>query len=882
MKKRLVSLLAALFLLCAGAMAEFEYEDGYRIIVGGDGKYGLENERGQIVLEQVYDEIGGFREWPDGVKRCWLIRDGKYGWYPAPDGNAVPCRMDWRPTPFSKYLIFNDQIWNLDGTPATDDLYSKLTILNHDRLAVWEFAGSKEKWEELYDSWGGRMDYASEEATILDRDLNPVYTLKCDYIDPTTGRLAAFEDFDVDPSGEKWDAGYIDVSTGEELCRKRTNLDLGEFRYDLARVFRNGAGGMNLIDMSFEKVYKKDYDHVTPFTDGYNGGYAVLCNKIWENGNITGHHCTLINDQLEELMTFDIGWDTNGLWCNGKIIVNDGDYGLYYVHDMDKRLLLKGKYVGPESDGLVRYQNEAGLWGYINAAGKNIISAAYTTAEDFHDGYGAVQDADGKWLFLDTLGRNFFGRRWDYVEHFRDGYAYVRDETGGYMINTSGQKVRPALKQLHSISDAYNPYMPVSDWSGEITETYAESHGMRIFKSDEGKYGVLDTEGKILAPGVYDTAEPSRDYGNGEYRILLKRNSRWGWVSTESFCDARWVNRPTGIFADLTIVIPENTDVYGITNVSRLVDAQGGSVDDVSYAYANIIGTGMLALREKGSEITFVLDENFREVFSLECDGMAHASEGLCMFSRDGLWGFCDLQGNVVADAAFNSVSPFCDGYAVVNRRTDKYGEQHGLINKQGEMVIPFGKYENIYGFKDGYCIIRTADHSYPDSDEIGSFIRPWHDYIIVDTDLKTCAKFTGNAHDIRINDLFVYFDKDDSVLINAQGKELMRSENIGRWYNGYCHFSENGLYGFMDEHGNKVIPAQYKDAGDFGDNGLVAVQDEEGWKYVNIQGETAFTFEHNGGYPGTFTNGYVSIDYEWYLNEKGERVAPVDQDVWS
>lgn len=881
MKKLIVCLLAALMLLCFAALAEFEYENGYRIITGADGKYGLENERGEIVLEPVYDEIGGFQEWPDYVKRCWLIQDGKYGWYPAPEGGAAPCILEDLPTPFSRYVICGEQIWNLDGTLAADTLYSKITILNHARLAVWEFTGSKEKWDELYDSWGGRMDYASEEATILDTNLNPVYTLKCDYIDPTTGTLAPFEDFDVDPSGEKWDAGYIDVNTGEELCRKRTNLDLGEFRYDLARVIRFGTGDMNLIDMTFEKVYEKDYNYISPFIDGHNGAYAVLCNRIWEGGNITGYSCTLINEKLDELMNFEIGWDNNGVWCNGRIIVNNGDYDLYYVHDMDKRLLLKGKYVGPESDGLVRYQNEAGQWGYITATGKSAVPAAYADARDFSDGYGAVQGADGKWMFLDTLGRDFFGRSWDYVERFRDGYAYVRDETGGYMINTEGQKVRPALKKLHYIEDAYNPYTPVTEWSGEIVETYAESHGMRIFKADDGKYGVLDAEGKLLAPGVYDIIEAPRDYGNGEYRAILKRNNRYGWVSTDSFCDARWINKPKGVFAGLTIVEPENTDFFGSANVRWLVDAQGNTTDDISYASANILAGNMLALREKGSEITFVLDADFREVFSLECDGISFGSDGMCAFSKDALWGFCDLLGNVVAEAAFNSVSPFCDGYAVVNRHTDRDGEQRGLINKQGEMVIPFGKYENIYGFRDGYCIIRTEDHSYPDSDKIGSFIRPWHDYVIVDTDLKTCAKFTGNAHDNRHNGLFVYYAKDDDVLIDAQGNEILRSADIGRWTNGYCYFSENGLYGFLDEEGNKVIPARYKDTGDFGDNGLVAVQDEEGWKYVNAQGETAFTFDHNGGYPGTFADGYVSINYEWYVNEKGEKVAPMEVDGW-
>lgn len=883
MKKMFICLMVLLLLLCTAAFAEFEYENGYRIIAGENGKYGLEDEYGQVVLEPVYDEIGGFQEWPDYVKRCWLIQDGKYGWFPAPGGMAVPCAFNWQPQPFSKYLIYNERIWNLNGMPATDTLYSKITIVNRSNLAVWGFTGTEEKWEELHDSWGGRMDYSTEEATILDRDLNPRYTLKCDYISPTNGALAVFDDYGVDPSGDKWDAGYIDVTTDEELCRKRTNLDLGEFRYDLARVTYGGTGKMNLIDMTFEKAYKEDFDHITPFIDGYdNHGYAVLCNKIWKDENIVGYHCILVNDELEELMSFDIGTDINGVWSNGKIIVNDGDYGLYYVHDMDKRLLLKGKYVGQSSDAMVRYQNEAGLWGYIrDHNGENIIPAAYADARDFSEGYAAVQDADGKWLFLDILGRNYFGQSWDYAESFRDGYAYVRDETGGYMINTQGKKVRPVLMQLHNISDAYIPYTPAKKWSGSIAEVYAESHGMSIFKSEDGKYGVMGKLNLLLAPGLYDMAEPPKDYGNGEYRILLRRDGRWGWVSAESFCDARWVNKPQSIFAGLTIVEPENTDFLGAANVSWLVDAQGNATDGVSYASAGTLKGGMIALREKGSNITFVLDENFREVFSLECDGISLCGDGMCAFEKDGLWGYCDLEGNVVAEPAFYRASPYSDGYAVVTHHTDLNGEEYGMINKQGEQVIPFGKYENIYGFKDGYCIIRTEDHSYPETDQYGTHTRPWHDYIIVDTDLNICTKFTGNAHDRRINDLFIYFDKDDDVLIDAQGNELLRSKNIVWWSNGYCRYMENGLYGFLNEHGNKVIPAQYKNAGDFGDNGLVAVQDEEGWKYVNAQGETAFTFDYNGGYPGTFSDGYVSIDDEWYLNEKGERVAPVDQDVW-
>lgn len=873
MKKYLACMLIVLTFLCAAAQAEYALEDGYRVIAGENGKYGLEDAAGKAVLEPVYDEIGVFFAWPDGGQRCWLVQDGKYGWYPATDGGAVPCKLESKPEIFSNYVVCDDRIWSLDGTPANDTLYARLIPLNENRLAAWEFTGTEAQWTKLYDSWGGRMDYAAGEAVILDENLEAVFSLACDFIRAESGGLCAFMDFDADPEGDQWDAGYVNPENGTIACRKRTNLDLGDFDSGYARSFQNGKGGANLIDLRFEKVFSGDYDWITAFIDGY----AVLCNEIWDGENISGYRCTLINDRLEEIMEFKTGTAVNDIWCNGQIIVNDGDYGLYYVHDLEKKLLLKGKFVGKiTTDDRVRYQNEEGRWGYISGSGENVIPAVYIDARDFSEGYAAVQDAGGKWMLINPEGENVFGCSWDYVEDFRMGHAYVRDAGGGCLINAAGEKVRPALARLHSVSDDYHPYAPLPDWDGGIAEIYAQSHGLRIFKSDEGKYGVMDADENILAPAVYDEAQPPREYGQGIYRVLLKRDERWGWCGTDGFCDAKWINCPDSVFAGLTLVSLEAGSGFGVPGDRYLVHADGGPTDNVAYAELQIIGDGILAMREKGSEITFVLDEGFRQLFSLECDTIYSVREGLCCFRKGDLWGFCDLEGNVIVEPVSSMATEFVDGYAVVTRYSDRRGEEQGLINARGELVVEFGKYAMIYGFKDGYCVIRTEDHSFPDEDEYGSFTRPWHDYIIVDTGLRTCTSFSGNAHDNRSGDLFVYFDREDSVMIDARGNEILRAESFGTWSNGYCRFKQNGLCGFLDEEGRIVLPAKYQDAGDFGDNGLAAVKDEDGWKFIDVRGETAFEFETRGSYPGAFIDGYAAVDYEWYINEKGEKVAPM------
>jgi len=289
-------------------------------------------------------------------------------------------------------------------------------------------------------------------------------------------------------------------------------------------------------------------------------------------------------------------------------------------------------------------------------------------------------------------------------------------------------------------------------------------------------------------------------------------------------------------------------------------------------------------MREAGSSITFVVDGGFRQVFSLECDSIYGQSEGLYCFSRNGLWGWCDETGRVVIEPISHMASEFSDGYAVITRYNQrKSSEEYALINARGEMMIEFGRYELIHGFEDGYAIIRAEDHSYPENPNGNGWIIPWHKYIIVDAQLNTCCEFYGNSHNLNRSGRFVYFENSDSVMIDAAGNEIHRMESIGELNHGYRRFRENGLYGFMDEAGKILLPARFADAGDFGANGLCLVRETAGseWKCINIAGETQFSV--NCSYAGNFHDDeYAVLDYEWYINEKGEISAPFSTDeMW-
>ena len=119
--------------------------------------------------------------------------------------------------------------------------------------------------------------------------------------------------------------------------------------------------------------------------------------------------------------------------------------------------------------------------------------------------------------------------------------------------------------------------------------------------------------------------------------------------------------------------------------------------------------------------------------------------------------------------------------------------------------------------------------------------------------------------------------------MIDAHGRTVARGEAIGESINGFRRYQENGLCGYMDAACSVVIPAVYADGGDFGKNGLCPVQDAQTgrWNYINAAGDTVFSVDCE--FAGSFGNDeYTVLDYDRWINERGEVIAPfVMDDAW-
>lgn len=115
-------------------------------------------------------------------------------------------------------------------------------------------------------------------------------------------------------------------------------------------------------------------------------------------------------------------------------------------------------------------------------------------------------------------------------------------------------------------------------------------------------------------------------------------------------------------------------------------------------------------VREPGHQETIYYDRNTgQEIENPKVLPGAGFTEGLCPVQVDvkGLWGYADTKGRMVIPPRFTIPGQFHEGVARVyirdESRTDA-PERPGLINRQGEWIVPPGRYEDLATFSEGRC----------------------------------------------------------------------------------------------------------------------------------------------------------------------------------
>lgn len=133
-------------------------------------------------------------------------------------------------------------------------------------------------------------------------------------------------------------------------------------------------------------------------------------------------------------------------------------------------------------------------WGLINSKGEIIIPFQYEAVSYFKEGLSSVE-LNGKYGYIDSKGKIVIPFIYDYAFEFSEGYASVCivDDSCGY-INKEGKTVIPFEYE--------------TNFGSEFSEGLAEVR-------QQGFYGFIDSNGKIIVPIKFNSPYDYNDFSDG-------------------------------------------------------------------------------------------------------------------------------------------------------------------------------------------------------------------------------------------------------------------------------------------------------------------------------------------------------------------------------
>lgn len=96
----------------------------------------------------------------------------------------------------------------------------------------------------------------------------------------------------------------------------------------------------------------------------------------------------------------------------------------------------------------------------------------------------------------------------------------------------------------------------------------------------------------------------------------------------------------------------------------------------------------------------------------------------LIPIKKNGLWGYSDINGNIVIEPKYREGDSFKEGLAVIKDfNEEKAVNKYGVINIKGDSVIK-PEYDYIKGYKNGFTVVKQGE-KYGVLNKVGNIVIP-------------------------------------------------------------------------------------------------------------------------------------------------------------
>ncbi|MBL0343192.1 MAG: WG repeat-containing protein [Bacteroidetes bacterium] len=285
---------------------------------------------------------------------------------------------------------------------------------------------------------------------------------------------------------------------------------------------------------------------------------------------------------------------------------------------------------------------------------------------------------------------------------------------------------------------------------------------------------------------------------------------------------------------------------------------------------------------------SFIFKERLMEEYRLE--GVDYLP-----YKQGELWGFINVNGEIVVEAKYDFVETFSEGMAIVSNKgklgyITKTGEElvppiydeaenfhnslavvgengkFGVIDRKGKMQIALS-YSEIADFSEGLAVAFDGQF-YGYINRTGAVIIPFR--------FDEAGEFRNGTAVCMINEMY--------GIIDSAGNEVIPFyyDGIENFYNGFSRVRKNDLVGLINKEGTLILPADFDEIGPFSHNRALVSKDGK-IGYINLQGRIVIPLIYKSGpeivLKSGFDNGYAivkSSSYFGIIDSSGKRIVPL------
>ncbi|MDQ3190372.1 MAG: WG repeat-containing protein [Bacteroidota bacterium] len=284
-------------------------------------------------------------------------------------------------------------------------------------------------------------------------------------------------------------------------------------------------------------------------------------------------------------------------------------------------------------------------------------------------------------------------------------------------------------------------------------------------------------------------------------------------------------------------------------NFFGVIDTLNTTIIDFKYNNISRTSDSTLFLMEKANPLYGIIDSLGEVIYKSTFQQVHPFNEELSLVMVDKVYGYINKKGNIIIEPQYNKASSFSEEVAVVRTK-----RRWGVIDKTGVFIIE-PQYSKLGDFKEGLAfVLDNGKYGYIDL----------NNEMVIPAIFQYAESFNNGVAIVRFENKYGLINKAGENVLKFKFKNITVEGN-------FIYAKKNKKYALYGTNGEKIIKNKYKEIHPFSD-GLARMLNKKRYFFIDTLGKKVITCKYS--LVENFQEGFaaVKINGKWgYINKNNK-----------